>query len=254
MEQEIQIEELAKVAELRRAAKRHAAVQDVISEYNSALTYYELKTAGTRINTYKPLGISNEVKRLYRYIIEQLGDNFDSFHDTLNEWLATDPRKIHIRNLLHWVRSGKPEKTMANYPDSQDIAVIGEYTPPKYTRPVFSIVEINEIISKAHSGNPEATYALRKLQKTLSANMMWRSMVSDKDYLKYSPCVCCGSVERMPPDGHRLFLIEGEYNMMYKVPKCGYCIDMEEEIDWAKVASMYCNYATNLEYIFDKIS
>ena len=76
------------------------------------------------------------------------------------------------------------------------------------------------------------------------------SEVFDTNYLRYSLCVVCDA--EPPIEGHEIIL-DPEYPHM-KIPICRSCLELNEKIDYKKVASFYCLYAINTEVAYYNIT
>jgi hypothetical protein len=100
------------------------------------------------------------------------------------------------------------------------------------------------------SGDMEMFDELRRIRDAIMRVVPPRGEVMDKNYFKYSECVCCGA----EPEGEGHELTAHKEHLYVKMPVCKECTDMGAQPDYEKVALLYAGYSLITEEAYYRIA
>lgn len=114
--------------------------------------------------------------------------------------------------------------------------------------------KVKRHITAVKVGNQEdmPTYIamLKRIRDLLIRNFPLDESVTDPNYIKYSPCCCCGDQD-IPPTGNVVAAIDGMPHAAY--PVCEKCNKDNVPPDYKLVMELYINYSLNMQKAFDMI-
>lgn len=117
-----------------------------------------------------------------------------------------------------------------------------------------NIAKTFETISKKiigtfyHLSESDKMLIIQSLEK-LTNWFPLKRQIDDKNFLRYSRCVCCGAEDDVYP----LTLVKYPDNPALEYPVCNTCLEAEAKIDYKILAEIWGLYAYNIEAIFNKI-
>jgi len=88
------------------------------------------------------------------------------------------------------------------------------------------------------------------VRNTIDRYLPKKYYVTDKEYLKYAECCCCGKYPP-PEEGFKLVAIDNWTNDKLQYPVCQDCIEEKVPPDLQKIALLYAGYALTIEKAFD---
>ncbi len=230
-------EKLAAATEHRKAERRDNAVKEIIADYDLAISFHLNNNGGTEKMIREQSGLSEQMYATSKKLVKLFGRDRNVFLEKLNEWLLTNPEHIYTRFLLLYY---SPTKTGLAKRGGNKAEIKG--------------TALNKLLHMANSGDHGAVSAVGIARKLLLQGTALRKELSDKDYLAFSPCCCCGDLNELPPEGWKLLKRVAKNKVEVKYPVCHKCLANSSQVDWELVSVMYVNYAKNLEYVFDAIT
>jgi len=230
-------EKLAAATERRKTERRDNAIKEIIADYDLALSFALNTNGGTEKMIREQSGLSEQMYAMSKKLLRMFGRDRNVFLEKLNEWLATNPEHVYTRFLLiHYSPTRKGlVKRGGNKAEMKGTA-------------------LHQLLHRANNGDHGAVTAVGVARKLLLQAVSLRKELSDKDYLAFSPCCCCGDLNELPPEGWKLIKRIGKNKIEVKYPVCPKCLANNSPVNWELVSVMYVNYAKNLEYVFDAIA
>lgn len=120
----------------------------------------------------------------------------------------------------------------------------------KYAREAVQKLNINNLLVEYRETKDPGLHALlTKIRNLLVRNLGVGSEISDKKYLEYNLCCCCGA----EPNGEPHKLRQYKNFMSIQYPICPECIELNAEPIVDNILYLYVNYASALEKAMDAI-
>lgn len=91
-------------------------------------------------------------------------------------------------------------------------------------------------------------------RKVLDKFAPFHEQIADKNYLRYSPCACCGEYPPPPDTGFELASYANSVGAAIQYPVCPLCKKNGITPDKDRIAEMYAGYAVGMEQAVDIIT